>query len=87
MIDNGILIHNDGSKYWYKDGVLHNDDGPAVTCPNGYQSWYQNGRLHRLNGPAIEWMNGDKEYWIDDVKYSPGEFNFRVFTIYHQKSS
>lgn len=85
MISNGI-VQVDGSKYWYKDGLLHNISGPAVVCPNGYESWYYNGKQHRIDGPAITWMNGETEYWLEDVKYSYGEYKFRIFTMYHQKT-
>ncbi len=37
---NGIVVYEDGSKYWYRDGRLHREDGPAVEFPNGHQGWY-----------------------------------------------
>lgn len=52
---------------WYKNGVLHREDGPAVV--NGIHiEWHLNGKLHRTDGPAMqyydieEWyINGEKQ--------------------------
>lgn len=41
---NGWIVH-------IKAGLLHREDGPAVTSDN-HQEWYQNGILHRDDGPA-----------------------------------
>ena len=32
---NGLEIDEYGTKYWYKDGKLHRDDGPAIEYING----------------------------------------------------
>ena len=32
-----------GERYWYKEGKLHRDDGPAIERPNGERYWYLNG--------------------------------------------
>lgn len=45
---------------YYKNGVLHREDGPAVEWPNGAKEWHVNGMLHRVDGPAIETPEGDK---------------------------
>jgi hypothetical protein len=29
--------HPDGRREWYRDGVRHRDDGPAVEHPDGYE--------------------------------------------------
>ena len=56
-------IHPDGSEYWYMDGAIHREDGPAVTWPGGHLSWYKNGALHRDDGPAVTDGNGSR-YWF-----------------------
>jgi len=38
--DNGKA---DGYKYWYRNGELHREDGPAIEYANGYKYWYLNG--------------------------------------------
>ncbi len=50
---NGLEINAIGSERYYKDGVYHREDGPAVDLTNGYQAWYIDGKLHRVEGPAI----------------------------------
>jgi len=54
-----------GAKHWYKNGVLHRDDGPSIEWDNGYKSWWKNGERHRDDGPAIEYANGEKDYWYN----------------------
>ena len=31
-----------GTKYWYKNGLVHREDGPALEYANGAKSWYYN---------------------------------------------
>lgn len=40
------------SKYYYQNGQLHRDDGPAIDLNTGEKAYYQHGQLHRLDGPA-----------------------------------
>lgn len=40
---NGLEIDSKGNKSWWKDDVLHREDGPAVEWVNGYKSWWLNG--------------------------------------------
>jgi hypothetical protein len=42
-----------GIKFWMKNGIVHNKDGPAITFPNGDELWIQNGLLHRTGGPSL----------------------------------
>ena len=56
------MEHANGNKYWYQNGELHREDGPAIERANGTKEWYQNGKLHREDGPAayrciqLEWQ-------------------------------
>lgn len=52
--DGPTFEYPDGSKKWYRDGVLHREDGPAVECPDE-RSWYRDGIPYRGDGPSIEW--------------------------------
>jgi hypothetical protein len=73
-----VNIFPSGSQFWYKNGQLHREDGPAVERSDGSKNWYLNGQLHREDGPAVEskdlheWYqygaNGTLEHWIDDKK-------------------
>lgn len=58
----GLITNKNGDKHWYKDGILHREDGPAVEFATGTKAWFENGRMHRTDGPACENSNGDK-YW------------------------
>ena len=62
---NGLIIDKYGQS-WYKNDLLHREDGPAEEWNHGTKAWYINGRLHRLDGPAIEYTSGDKEWYIHD---------------------
>ena len=40
----GCLINKDSDISWYKDGVVHREDGPAVERSYGGKAWWLNGR-------------------------------------------
>ena len=58
---NGRYVkkEKDGTKkiVWYKNGVIHNGNGPAfIRKGGGFDTviqWYQNGVIHNDNGPAM----------------------------------
>ena len=58
------IINSYGDKRWYKNGVIHRDDGPAIEYWDGTKSWYINGQYHQEDGPAIEFADGTKQWWI-----------------------
>lgn len=50
------------------NGVLHNENGPAVIHSDGYQAWYLNGLRHRDGGPAVVYPEMKLEaYYINGV--------------------
>ena len=59
-----------GDKFWYQNGKLHREDGPAIEYANGDKIWYKNGKYHRTDGPAVEYANGHKAWYIDSIYYS-----------------
>jgi hypothetical protein len=63
-MDNNVKVEIDvfGHKRYYKNGLLHRTNGPAVEYSDGAKHWYLNGERHRENGPAVESTNGEK-YW------------------------
>jgi antitoxin component YwqK of YwqJK toxin-antitoxin module len=58
-----VEVLDNGTKYWYLNGKLHREDGPAIeVLDNGTKCWYLNDKQHREDGPAVEYSNGTK-YW------------------------
>ena len=75
MIGKNCIEIGCGDKYWYKNGKLHREDGPAVEWTDGGKCWYKNGKLHRGDGPAAEYASGGKEWWINGKQLTEKEFN------------
>ncbi len=67
-----MKVGSNGRKYWYLNGELHREDGPAVECPDGTNWWYLNGELHREGGPAIECPDGTKEWYLNGELHREG---------------
>ena len=63
MIEYTVKVFGNGNKYWYLNGKLHREDGPAIEYADGTKHWFLNGKRHREGGPAIEYVNGTK-YWF-----------------------
>ncbi len=64
-----LRVSGDGSKYWYINGKLHREDGPAAEWSDGTKEWWFNGKLHREDGPAAEWSDGTKEWWFNGRRH------------------
>lgn len=74
----GIAVFSNGDKYWYKNGELHREDGPAREYANGIKAWWVDGKRHRIDGPAVEdknfgnsWYIKGKLHRIDGPAYEP----------------
>lgn len=61
----GKIIDSAGTERWYKDDILHREDGPAVIYKDGTEYWYKDGMRHCEDGPGILDRNGDK-WWYKD---------------------
>ena len=72
-----------GTKEYYKDYILHRDDGPAIEYADGHKEWYQNDQLHREDGPAIECSNGNEKWYYQDkeIKCSSQEEFIRLLKL------
>jgi hypothetical protein len=44
------FTYPDGRREWYRDGVRHRDDGPAVEYADGGREWWRDGKLIREEG-------------------------------------
>jgi hypothetical protein len=47
IIEDGEHKEADGTIKYYKNNVLHNDNGPAVIFPNGVKQWWTKGRMNK----------------------------------------
>lgn len=69
--------HEDsGFIFWYVNGLLHREDGPAAVGLD-VDCWYINGMRHREDGPAVEYEIGseyDNEWWINGIQFTEQEF-------------
>jgi hypothetical protein len=82
MTESTMIIKKYGNKYWYLDGKLHREDGPAIECVNESKYWYQNDVLHREDGPAIEYTDGytdcTKLWYLNGKQITEEEFITRT---------
>lgn len=65
--EDGPIVMANGDKLWFKQGILHREDGPAIERFKGDWGWYYNGQCHREDGPAVGYINGDV-YWYQEGK-------------------
>jgi hypothetical protein len=79
MIEYTVKVEN-GSRFWYINGELHREDGPAIDRADGYRAWFINGELHRDDGPAIELADGTRFWYLNGEGLTETEFNNRSAT-------
>lgn len=60
---SGIFCDVYGSIIHLKQGLFHNNNGPAIKYPEGDREWIVNGERHRLDGPAMEYSDGEKIWY------------------------
>jgi hypothetical protein len=73
-----VRVYTNGDKYWYLNGKLHREEGPAMEWANGDDFWYLNGKLHREDGPAVAHSDGYKAWYLNDEPLTEEEFNERM---------
>lgn len=61
-------------KEWWRDGMRHRDDGPAIEYANGPKEWWRDGKRHPEDGPAIEWSDLKQSWFWDGKKLSKTDF-------------
>jgi hypothetical protein len=60
MIEYAVKVWPNGSKYWFLNGKLHREEGPAIEWANGSKAWHLNGEgvteeAHkRMTSPVVE---------------------------------
>ena len=66
---NGLIVTEKGTKVYYKDDMVHNEDGPAAIFKSGTIGYYIEGKRHREDGPAVIYPNGITVYYIEGKKH------------------
>jgi hypothetical protein len=68
---DGSWLHSDGEVYWYnEEGVVHREDGPAITYPTGEINWFLNGiEIDTFNEWCIVANKTDEEKMLLRLQY------------------
>jgi len=66
--DKPAKIDKYGTKTWYKEGIYHRENGPALV-KSEFEVWYLNGKMHRANGPAYTNKLGTQEWYIHGKRH------------------
>ena len=69
MEDNYEVRTDKAGTHYYKNNLLHREDGPAIIGSTCTKEWFINGKRHRDDGPAVESLLGTKEWWFDDKRH------------------
>ena len=77
-LKDGLIIFDNGDKYWLKNGKPHREDGPAIEKGNGSKLWCKNGKLHREDGPAFEWDDEIKIWFLNGKQFPKFIFYIKV---------
>jgi hypothetical protein len=65
-VSSSHIIYPNGTHFWYKDGKIHREDGPAYISKSGNQAWYKDGKVHREDGPAYIDSDGSQYWYINN---------------------
>ena len=86
---NGKHVEENGTVLYYKNDLLHREDGPAMTTADKTQVWYRNGNVHSYdNKPAIVTASGFKSWYDTGIRHrsdgpavinEDGSFSFYYF--------
>jgi hypothetical protein len=61
-----VRVYSNGTKYWYLNGKLHREDGPAIERPNGSNYWYLNDKK-LTEGEFNRRMNPVRELTVEQI--------------------
>jgi len=75
-----IIFNNNGTKFWYKDGLIHRDNNlPARIWSDGSYSFYKNGKQYWfINNKEYYYMNTIKEKFKNNILYLPNVENTNI---------
>jgi hypothetical protein len=60
---NIFVMKTSSCEIWFRDYIIHREDGPAIIHKNGSLAYCENGVFHREDGPAIINSHGQVQYW------------------------
>ena len=86
MKKDGLRINKYGTKIWYKDGLVHREDGPAIIWPDGSNFWYKDDIFHRDDGPAIICPDGTDFWYKDGNPYKPSAHDIMVWKMNERRN-
>jgi protein associated with RNAse G/E len=69
----GPASKHGGTTYWFKNGIIHRENGPAIEYKEGKKVWIKNGKMHREDGPAVTFFSSE-EWFIEGVKVDKDDF-------------
>jgi hypothetical protein len=80
-VDGPAIVNNTGAyagdKYWYQNGLLHREDGPAEErFSEKREDWWILGKRHRIGGPAHT-SPYEKSWWRNGIIHrlnAPAQF-------------
>ena len=56
-------------KFWFLNGEIHRENGPACEYVYGDKEWFISGKLHREDGPAVQYISGYKSWYMDGKRH------------------
>jgi hypothetical protein len=68
MKEYQVKVHDNGDRFWYVNGKLHRENGPACEYTSS-RFWVVDGKRHRTDGPAVECTNGDRFWYVNDKRH------------------
>ena len=66
--DGVAVVKRDGTRQWYKKGMLHNSRGPAVLKPNGRVKYYYLGEECKSAAALDETVKKAKD-WYENTRH------------------
>lgn len=64
--DGPAIIHPDGRKFYFINGIQSSEDHPCDIWPNGEKMWFLHDNIMRKNGPHMDRPNGYKIWYSDN---------------------
>lgn len=76
FIKNKVVVgekDKNGNLFYYSNGDLHRENGPAIEWSDGTKEWYVRGVRHRSDGPAVIYPSNTKAWYKNGI-YTKTEY-------------